>query len=430
MSVRLGIVGGGFSGVAAAIHLLRQTDAELVLFERRSTVGHGIAYGTTAIEHRLNVPAARMSVDPESPNDFVDFLRETYAHDDPSAMVPRAWYGAYLQHRFLSAQTQFPSRLQYRPVEVTEITRRGELWKIDTADGMECVDGVLVATGHGPVNVPTALRQVQASIHRDPWTFAAPSDASVLIVGTGLTAVDMLLSLRARGHRGRLVVTSRHGRFPRPHSLPRGPAPCVWRDPTSLVDAIGQVRQQLREANAQNLPWAAVIDSLRPHTARWWATLSVDDRRSFLAHVRPLWEIHRHRAPPDSLAILEAWQQQGGWSLIAGPMTHAASVADEIQVTWSHHRDRFQHVLLCTGNSGNPLHQPILAALVENGTLRMDPLELGVQADPHGLAHPDGLWVIGGLRRGDLWESTAVPELSRQAAALPAAVAAWKAQRP
>ncbi|VUS35803.1 hypothetical protein SB6419_02492 [Klebsiella spallanzanii] len=58
------IIGGGFSGAAVAIHLLRLVPAggRVTLLEPRETPGAGVAYSTTEPSHRINVPAARMQL--------------------------------------------------------------------------------------------------------------------------------------------------------------------------------------------------------------------------------------------------------------------------------------------------------------------------------------------------------------------------------
>ena len=45
--------------------------------------------------------------------------------------------------------------------------------------------------------------------------------------------------------------------------------------------------------------WRSVIDALRPHTQRLWRSMSLVQRRRFLRHARPYWDLHRHRMAPE-----------------------------------------------------------------------------------------------------------------------------------
>ncbi|HEY4171943.1 MAG TPA: FAD/NAD(P)-binding protein, partial [Rhodopila sp.] len=59
----IAIIGAGFSGTLLSLHLLRHCPPpiRLVLIERNSQFGRGLAYATGNASHILNVPAARMS---------------------------------------------------------------------------------------------------------------------------------------------------------------------------------------------------------------------------------------------------------------------------------------------------------------------------------------------------------------------------------
>ena len=64
---RVAVIGGGFSGVMTAIHLLwRCIPGERVyLVERGDRVGPGLAYGTYNPRHLVNVRAENMSAFPD-----------------------------------------------------------------------------------------------------------------------------------------------------------------------------------------------------------------------------------------------------------------------------------------------------------------------------------------------------------------------------
>jgi len=191
-----------------------------------------------------------------------------------------------------------------------------------------------------------------------------------------------------------------------------------WQLPASLPHAIAQIRENVRIAAAQGVSWTAVLDNLRPHLTDWWAAFSLYDREQFLRHPRALWEIHRHRAPQDSLDVLESWRKQAGWHWQKGTIKAAGWTGNGVEVRWRDAVQTFDRIVLCTGNSPDPAQNPLLAQMITDGLLVADPLRLGIHTDADGRAHADGLWALGSLRRGTLWESTAVPELSRQCARL------------
>ena len=75
----------------------------------------------------------------------------------------------------------------------------------------------------------------------------------------------------------------------------------------------------------------------------------------------------------------------------------------------------------------------VVRDLLDAGLARVGPHRLGLDVDPAGrLVAADGavhrwLWVIGPLRRGGLWETTAVPEIRAQARQLAADLGALHA---
>jgi uncharacterized NAD(P)/FAD-binding protein YdhS/mannose-6-phosphate isomerase-like protein (cupin superfamily) len=359
------IIGGGVSGVALAIHLLRPATGTMrvSIVERRPGLGRGPAYGTSDPALRLNVPAERMSVVSGRPSDFVDWARAGGTTVGPAALLPRYLFGSYVEARLADAIADGRGKLWFHRSEAVAASADG----VTLADGkFLAADAVVLATGN---QLPTAPAALSAELLRsslvvdDPWSDGAlgriAAGEDLLLVGSGLTAVDVLLALRNQGHRGRIVLTSRHGLLPRPHleAHAQGTAPFEL-DPRQLprdVRALCRhLRAEVRRAEGAGIPWQRVIDALRPHTTDVWRNLPLVEQRSFMAKVRPYWEVLRHRAAADSLAVVEAWRAEGKVLLVPGRIAaigEAAGLAVDIVPRGGDASRRFQvdRLILCTG---------------------------------------------------------------------------------
>ncbi len=437
---RIVILGGGFCGTALAIHLLRQGGADLriSLVERGQDLGRGVAYGTRDPAHLLNVPASKMSLDPKDPEDFLRFARERGIQAQPTNLLPRALYGDYVGARLAETVALRPGRLRVAAGEAVAVEPEG----VRLSDGRWLpADAVVLATGHLPPRAPEGLTEsayTDARVVRDAWDPGAldgvAPEERVLVVGMGLTAVDVLLSLRARRHRGRVTVISRHGRWPEAH-LPgviwSGPAPeLAWPAPTEARALARWLDDSVAESAARGVPWQAVIDAFRPRIPEVWAALPAEERAVFLSRYRARWELYRHRAPASSLAALAAWQEAGDLDCFAAEIEGCTPRPDALHLhlrTEGEVREvAVDRLILATGADTDlrRARNRALQHLLESGRVRVDAHGLGLEVDEdgcaigvHGEADP-GLWVLGAARRPRLWETTAVPELSRQAAAL------------
>jgi uncharacterized NAD(P)/FAD-binding protein YdhS len=254
----------------------------------------------------------------------------------------------------------------------------------------------------------------------------------VLLVGTGLTMVDTVLSLAERNHEGRIHALSRHGLLPHVHR----PGVAVGRSvefpqPLRIRAILRALRREARSAR-EVADWRGVVDALRPRTASLWRDLPEPERRRFLRHLRSFWDVHRHRMAPGVYETLEQLQRAGllrvhaarvrSFRLMDGGWVEARvrprGLAREVTF-------RVQHVINCTGPDASIARgHPLLRGLLEAGLVRADALGLGLATDADGaLLDAEGrasgvLFTLGPLRRGDLWESTAIPEIRVQALAL------------
>lgn len=440
----IAIVGGGAAGTLAAIHLVNRAAARrVVLIERSSAIGEGIAYATRDERHLLNVPADRMSAYGDDPGHFARWLEQSdRANAGREAFAPRFRFGDYLRKTLAESAER---RIDSVAVE----TVRGLAAAVHaTATGVEIVlaDGTRLGARRAVFAIgqqasqlpwPDAARLVASERYvADPWAAGAldhiRAGDRVALAGTGLTMVDVAITLAARG--ARLEAVSRHGLLPRAHAPERSSeASHEWSSRGRVVDLLRDVRKEAAMADT----WQATIDGVRPHAQDIWRCSSFDAQSQFLRHLRRYWEVHRHRMAPAVAAELSELIATERLNTCAGVVLAVAETADAIEISL---RPRFaekpetlrvDHLVNCSGPNEridvDP--QPILASLFEQGLAQPDAHGLGLAMTEHGelvgARHltAGSLFALGGLRRGTLWETTAIAEIRAQAEALAALVA-------
>jgi len=426
VKTRVVIVGGGFSGAAAAIHILLRAEPDLhvTLVEQGEWLGRGIAYGVEDEVFRLNVPAAKMSLDPDAPNDFVAWAS---AEKTPNAFLPRARYGAYVSDRLARAVRR--SRASASVVRASAV--RVDENAVVLADGTRLsADVVILATGLAP-------RLSPSSLPRDPriveaWDEGAlrslPTSGDLLVIGAGLTALDVVALLDKRGFSGRLTVLSRRGLLPRAHLAHAAPPAVIHLGtlPRNLRSLLAWGRRVVEEAVERGEPWQSGVDAIRPHVSDLWRALPTNDRARFVRWVRTYWDVLRHRAPIESLATMQALCDAGRLEQIAGEVVRCTPESDGLRVS-VRERGRMREmrcdaIVRCIGPAleFSELENPIVRHLVADGRATVDAAGLGVVTDAAGrLESPrttkQQIFTLGALRRASYWETTSVPEISRHA---------------
>lgn len=456
MTHTVAILGGGFSGTLTAVHLLRgewPDGLEVVLVNRSGPLARGVAYGTRSAVHVLNVPASRMSAFPGDEDHFLRFARERHPEVGGGDFVPRSLYGDYLEQVLRDAVAASPAgtRFTHRVAAAVEIQVRPDGRAHVVLEGGEGppvlpADRVVLAAGsYSPADPRVADPRFFAGdprYVRDPWApgalDAVDLDRPVLLLGTGLTMLDVSLELDRRGLKGRISAISRRGLVPRAHRSPAAPP-----RPLDLADALlagartcrGYLRQVRRAVAAHpEVDWRDVVASIRPATPALWAALPLPERKRFLRHLQPYWDVHRHRAAPSISASWESLAQEGRARLLAGRLLGFDAAEDAVVVRYRERGSRTEGemrvgtVINCTGPSGDvaSLGEPLFDALLREGHLTPCPLKLGINtAANYALLQRDGsasetLFHVGPLLKADFWESTAVPELRVHAARLAA----------
>jgi uncharacterized NAD(P)/FAD-binding protein YdhS len=410
--MRVAIVGAGYSGTIAAVEIARAAPgAAIILIEKSGCFAQGAAYGTRSPGHLLNVRARNMSALDGEPGHFAAWAaREGHGADD---YVPRRDYRRYLADLLDSAAGV--TRVKGEAVSVEDgavMLRSGER--------IAC-DCTVLAGGNFPSRLPSAFGP--GAVH-DPWSpqgaeavaRAAARGGELLLVGTGLTMVDIAVSLEEAGFSGRVTATSRRGLVPRGHVSPPV-APLEWDPPARLRDLVRSVR-------GQN-PWRAAVDGLRPHSVGLWRAFSEAEQRRFLRHLRPWWDVHRHRIAPRVAARIDAMRESGRLEIAAGRIARVEG--DEVTIArrgGGELRRRFGAVINCTGPEGSigRIQDPLIASLLASGRARADRLGLGLAVDMDSRVAGSGpspaLYAIGPLSKGAFWEIVAVPDIRGQAAAV------------
>lgn len=444
------IIGAGFSGAATAAQLLRQAvgaHLRIVLINESGRMARGLAYGTHSAQHVLNVPAGNMSALADDPDNFVRYCRWSDPLVAPGDFVPRRFYGAYLEALLgaaeFSGETSVSLDRVVGRVQAVRVLPGSDRCRVELSDATSIeADHVVLAFGHFPPTdpLPAGVSDMLGQRYiRDPWKPEAlaairPHD-DVLLLGTGLTAVDVALVL-ARGDRtGRLIAISRRGLRPQPHRE-SSKAHGAIDTPTLREQMSGTLRQQLRSFRRalrahqeRDGDWRDMVGALRPFTPAIWQSWSDSERSRFLRHLRPYWDAARHRCAPTAHATFESLQRDGVLHLDAARIVDVRTGQRGVDVVMRRRgspspiSEHVQHVINCTGPSSDLKHcrSALVAGLLSEGRVVPDKLGLGLKVSAQGaLIDARGqasslLSYIGPLLRARDWEATAVPELRAHA---------------
>ena len=442
------IVGGGFSGAAVAINLLRrppESGVHVVMVERRPRFGRGLAYSTWDDNHILNVPAGNMSLHPDDPHHFVHFCQEQDPAFGPSSFVCRRLYGDYIERELHAAVRSSHGRLELVQGEVSYIALqpedRGATVQVEGRGAVRSsplrADVVVLASGHlEPSPIVSAEENADAgSCVDNPWHSAAfdglTAEDPVAIVGTGHTAIDVLFSLSGRSEARRSYLISRHGLLPQPHRtqaiLGAWPAfpEYLEQAPMTARACSRALRCQVKSAALRGIDWRDIIGGLRPHTPEIWRRLPVPERERFMKWLAPYWNVHRHRLAPAAWNRLAGMIGRGSVEVIAGRIEAIERIERAVRLTVAPRGGRtrrkleVRRVINCTGAGCDLLgtSDRLVRQLLAQGLVRPDPLRMGLNVSAHyrvvgasGRAC-NSIRYIGPMLRATYGEAIAVPEL-------------------
>jgi uncharacterized NAD(P)/FAD-binding protein YdhS len=421
------IIGGGFSGTILAAQLARRGIAS-ALIDGSGRVGKGVAYSTTEPAHLLNVRAEGMSAWAGEPDHFA--RRFATEGGEQRGFAERRLFARYLGE--ILDEAVGSGKTEIIAATAMAASRQDDGWRVRLDNGESVTsDALVLAIGNQEPEPLRALAGIGERFIGNPWgeqaraavADLAASGGSALLIGTGLTMVDLVLSLDAAGYRGRITALSRRGQIPRAHADFQ-PAPVEEKQVPhgSLRDLWRWLRRRSAEVG-----WRAAVDSLRPYSHALWQSLGTEQQRRFLRHARPWWDVHRHRIAPQVADTIARLIGEGRLEVVAGRISSAQGSDGGLDVeirrrgaksTSSAH---FDYAFNCTG----PLHSiertrdPLLRSLLDAGAVRTEPLGIGLDVDERvRAAGGERIWALGPLTKGRYWEIVAVPDIREQAAAV------------
>ncbi|WP_416355947.1 FAD/NAD(P)-binding protein [Aureimonas phyllosphaerae] len=436
------IVGGGASGVLLAAHLLRQANrTDVTIVEPRSGIGEGLAYSTKDSCHLLNTRAANMSAFDDDPQHFWRWLVESGAAtacelEGAFSFAPRSRYRDYLVdlvRHWLPGSGDGRLRVLRDTCIALAQTHRGV--SATLASGLSLTaDRAVLAIGHAVPVGPSPYDPAWSS----PKDLGIGPDEDILVLGAGLSMIDKLASLHARGHRGRVTALSRRALLPRIHAVT---AP-FHLDPADIPLGTGPgyflrwLRRTVRWAESEGRDWREVMDAVRPHASAIWSAMPASGRARFLRHGRTMWDVHRHRMPPALADLTHEALSSGLLRLVAGRLVDEHVDGDRHHVRIRHRRGDHETLVVdriidCTGIRRRPDADGtgLVTQLIESGIARMDPLGLGLDVAANcGLADRSGtasgrIFALGPVTKARFWEITAIPDIRAQARRLAAELA-------
>lgn len=430
-----------------AANLARTSEKPLriTVISDQGPVGRGTAYRRRRPEYLLNVAARNMSAFANEPDHFLEWLRTRSEYESTPEIelreefIPRQIYGDYLrsvvQHHLQSPGDVSLVATDFVIGTAIDIEVRAVDCRIHLDDGRVVdADRVVLATGNeSPTPLPGAetLTGHPAWVGNpwEAWEEQLPEqDGSIVILGTGLTAVDAVLTLRTMGWLGAIHAVSRHGWFPhaqfRGIEYPEFPPADVDLAGLGLSELVALVEEHCARLHERNANPAIIVDKLRPHTQRIWSGLSEDDRLTFAKRYAARWNVFRHRIAPDVHAQLTRSQLTGQLRVHAHAIRRLAESGDRIVVELDGDRSVTGDLVLnATGPATkfSATQSVLLQNLLRRGLIAPDEMDMGIHVDTDHTARSSAgerspwLLALGPILRGTYWETVAVPELRVQA---------------
>lgn len=443
--MRILIIGAGFCGVSIAARLLREhhaTPIALYLVNGGGRIARGMAYGTQSRDHTLNVPTGNMSAFGEDSDHFLRYAQEFDSSAAADSFISRRVYGDYLEWLLNQAEQDAPPQIGLKRLyrNITRISApcadRSYVVALDSGEELE-VDKIVLALGHFSSQNPPATDVTfydSERYLRDPWDHARldaiPARSPVLLLGTGLTAIDVAMTLLSRDPTRSVTAVSRRGLLPQYHrhtaSKPRGAGTQeIWGEARTVRAQLRGLRQYCRAIAEDGRDWREGLALLRPVTGDIWAAYPERERKRFLRHVQPYWDTHRHRLAPAVAERFDAALARGSVRTMAARVTGFVHDGGAVRVALkSRGRDdvsslETQYVINCTGPCSDPRHvdNALVQQLLGDGMIRADPLGLGIDVVADcAVVSGDGqvsntLFYIGPWLKANYWEATAVPDL-------------------
>lgn len=432
------------------------------IIEKRSNLCKGIAYGTPSPAHLLNVRAGRMEALAGHSGHFYSWLDAQVNLWHPihptfqslqinsESYLPRKLYAAYLQDLFYQVQTLALQKgimchVQYDEAQEANLLADGLIEVVLKSKSFLLVDYLVLATGvpsHRALSFEKPSLLKQPAYIRDIWDSNVESylqdqfmgdkgkGKKIVIIGSGLTAVDVLFTLHSMHYQGVFHFISRHGRFPEVHSvklLPLLPDFKASELPNQILDLIQFFKSQLKKGLQDHLDWRQIIDAFRHCTQALWQSFSLPTKQQFMRHVFFLWNKHRHRMSPQSFELVKFYQTKNALTLTAGIVQEVGPLPNGKLQVKSFSKDRHllkmeetDCVINCSGHDYRIIHHPdlLIQHLLKKQIVLPDDMGLGLKLIQKEMVAGKGegkIYALGALLFGELFETIAVPEIREQA---------------
>ena len=410
-SKRVLIAGGGASAALTAIALIRAgvTSGNIVIADPHELLGEGLAYQTRDQHHRLNVPSGKLSAIEELPDDFAE-----WSNAPAYSFMERRSYSTYLRELLgtgIRHVRQFVVNL--------DVESGGNISATFEDGARESFDAVVLAMGLGKARIPDFLRNLLDSqlVIKDVWDGnPLPEAKTIICFGTGLTFIDVALTHLARNPDNKVIAISGSGKLPERHERTQiSPFTPTLAD----VDTLPKLRDYLAAAGDS---WREAVDGLRPITQEMWRSFSVQEREEFLRTDGSTWFHRRHRIAPEVADRVDEEIAAGRIQVISGKVSQFEDKESQVTLVLENGQEYSgEYLALCIGRDYELSDPLTLNLLKEEKTLR-GPLGMGLSVDVSTglLQKPDGdtysnIFALGPLRSGEAFESTAIPEIRKQA---------------
>jgi len=436
------IIGGGYSGTLTAVNLLNigLGNKDVIMIDSQPQACRGLAYGTWDDNLLLNVPAGNMSALYDVPNHFLSYCQTIDPAFNEGSFVSRRIYGDYLEFTLSEAEQSAEKTIQRITGTVQSVRREvaSSTFCVTLLDGSTIqANKVILALGHFQPKSPIASTQLsQIPYIQNPWDISALDhvrhDLPILILGTGLTAIDALFRITSTGH-SNVILMSRKGLLPQAHrSTPKPPTKNSFpeflnKENLTVRQAFKALRESIRNRSAEGEDWRDSINELRPYTPEIWSKFSIKEKKRFLRHAVGFWDIHRHRLPPVAHNRLEKLITTEQATVLAARLKYIEQQNGEYTaVVLPRGSSKYKKlpvgaVINCTGPNTDvsSVTTPLVKQLLTEGLISKDEIGLGIQmndqyevidADKHPIS---GLFYVGPMLKSKYWEAIAVPELRR-----------------
>jgi uncharacterized NAD(P)/FAD-binding protein YdhS len=438
--MNVAIIGGGLSGTLLAYYLLEDDSfpMTILLFEKDyQQLGRGIAYRSSTEGQLLNVPVSKMNVYGQPDDGFYNWLSYKKEHKPaPTDFVERSWFGTYLKELFELQMTQARNvTLRVITSEVIDIVKEDDTLRL-LADGNQEYKASYVVLANGilppadPFNVSTDIRE-SGLYQSNPWSFRyierLKESSHVTLVGTGLTMLDHAVSLLKSKKNFKLTALSRRGFLPLPHATyEEYDFPNYNIVPVEDINVLFQsIRRYYKLHKNFGLAWRCLVDKIRLQVPELWHALSAESKKRFIRHLKPYWEIHRHRAPEQVLELVSSAVKEGRFRLFKGRVKHAELRGTLLELVVGNAKKEItvqtNYLLNSSGLQSNIrlTADRLLGNLMKRGHMHADINGLGIEVDEQGALlcaqNKKNIFSLGALRRSAELECTAAKEIGEQA---------------